>query len=681
MNLLLQNPMRALVILLCFFASNTARAQPPQLPGGFVVDTANKNLIRLVGSDMGTFIMEQDVTLNVITGNVVFEHQGDRLYADSARLNMTKNVVHAYGNVKVVQSDGTLAYADRMYYDGNSKNVELIGKVELISQSDFLWSERIDYNLGTKIGKYNTGGTLQSGSTIIESRAATYYGKTDDARFKGDVNVLDPEYEVVSSDLNYNTKSRIVTFYGPSIINNDSSTLYTSSGTYDSEQEVAIFRKRSSIISGSQYMEADSMYYDRKTGLGVGTGNVLVMDTVRNSTMYCQLATVNELTKQVMATIRPYAELVRDGDTTYVKADTFFTEPKSNLLRFKTPITAQDSLLQALDILYRDLGTGILLDSNLVQQLDSLHENTLELIDNDSLFDFRTPQDSLMEIEVPTDTFPQISAAEQVLIDSLEMLAVADSLDIELDLSEAENWAEDEVDVANEPSYIAPQKDEDPRYFIAYRNVLVYSDSFQARADSMSYSQEDSLMQFHKKPVLWARDAQITGDVIIALVDTNEIRWVRIPKNGIIINQSTKANEVMFDQIQGNVIWAYFSNNETDSIVAMGNAETIYYITDEDDAYMGVSEASAANLRIDFYTDSSGRRAIKQITFYRDANRKTTPMRQSKPESLRLNRFQWRNDERVHSLEDFFKEVEQPRITDNSLHKEDIKNQLQRSEN
>lgn len=661
-------------------------AQPPRLPGGFVVDTTNKELIRLVSSDLGTFIIEDNVTINVITGNVVFEHKGDRLYADSARLDLTHNVVHAYGHVKVEQTDGTVAYADRMYYDGNTKNVELVGNVELQSGTDFLWSDKIDYNLSSQIGRYNHGGTLQSGSTIIQSKQAVYYGKTNDARFKGDVNVLDPEYEVVSAELGYNTDTRVVTFLGPSIINNDSSTLYTSSGTYDSENEIAIFKNRSSITSESQYMEADSMYYNRKTGLGIGTGDVLVVDSSRNITVYCQFATVNELTKQVMATIKPYAVMVKDGDTTYVKADTFFSEPKRNLERLVQPLTAQDSLLQALDILYRDVYSGRLLDSTLVQQLDSIHLLHPDLVDTVSPFDFRNPSDSALRHSFTDssliDTFLQSDypLTDIDTQDSLDIHRVTTS-DVNDSLSNAViPWSEEEYEgYSAAPTVETP---EDPRYFIAYRNVLVYNDSFQARADSMSYSQEDSLMQFFKRPVFWTRNTQITGDVIIALVDTQQLRKITIPKNGIIVNQSTEANEVMFDQIQGNRIYAYFSNNEIDSVVAVGNAETIYYITDEEDAYVGVSQAMSGDLRIDFYTDTHhNRRAIKQITYYKEVQQKTSPLTQVKPESLRLNRFVWRKEERIRTLEEFFAEVEQPGKAKDKLHKEEIRDQLIRLEN
>lgn len=678
--------------------------QIPRLPGGFAVDTANKDLIRLISSEVGTFILENDITLNVLVGTVIFEHKGDRLYADSARLDITRNIVHAYGNIKVEQTDGTVAYADRMYYDGNTKNVELVGNVELNSGADYLWSDKIDYNLGSQIGKYNNHGTLQSGATVIESKTAIYYGKTNDARFKGDVNVLDPEYEVVSADLGYNTDTRVVTFFGPSIINNDSSTLFTTKGTYDSEAEIAIFRERSSIQSESQYMEADSMYYNRKTGLGIGTGDVVVIDSTREITLYCQFSTVNELTKQVMATVQPYAVMIREQDTTYVKADTFFTEPVANLTRIFTPRNAQDSLLQALDILYRELDKGTLLDSNTVRELDSLHQQIEQedtLLDA-AMFDFRnnTTTDTLQQPAV--DTLPEVNEATgpendvgtvdslfipPIVPDSAAQMTRPETGAEDLMFSEDSLFVADSVNTDTDPllgededllAYGNDREEEDPRYFNAYRNVVVYNDSFQARADSMFYSQEDSIMQFHIKPVLWSRNGQITGEVILAMVDTQHLRWVKIPKNGIIVNQSTEANEVMFDQIQGNTIWAYFTENEMDSIVALGNAQTIYFIKDEYDAYVGVSEADAADLKIEFYTDSSGQRAIRNITYYKENNQKTTPMRMSQPDKLRLSRFIWRKEERVNSLDEFFRLVygKQENAGEKPLLKDEIQEKL-----
>ncbi len=668
------------ILLTCLFPFSV-KAQLPQLPGGFKVDTVNKETIHLISSEMGTFLIENNITLNILKGNVAFEHKGDKLYADSARLNITKNIVHAYGNVKIEQTDGTVIYADKMFYDGNTKNVELIGAVELHSGEDHLWSEKLDYNLKSQIGKYNNKGTLQTGNTVIESKSAVYNGKTHDARFKGDVNVLDPEYEVVSADLNYNTKTKLVSFFGPSIINNDSSTLFTTQGTYDSDKEIAIFKNRSSIQSDAQYMEADSMYYDRKTGWGFGTGNVILIDTSKKTTLYCNYSAINEQSKQALATGNPYAVMARDQDTTYITADTFFAEPTKNLNRIKQPQNAQDSLLLELDMLTRKAASGELLDSNLVKSLDSLHQEmpNIDTMNVEEIMDFRQGEDTAVNL---MDTTKILTTDTISILDTNIVANLVDTTIISADSSSTKSiktiskWEDEEDDWETSNS----EKKEEPRYFIAYRNVVVYNDSFQAKADSMSYIQDDSLMQFFYKPVLWSRNAQVTGEIIKAFVDTNELRWVHVPKNGIIVNQSTTANAIMFDQIQGNEIWAYLKKNEMDSVLVFGNAQTIYFIQDEDDAFVGASEATSQDLKIIFYEDSSQKRAIKEIIYYGENTQKTTPMQEAHPELLRLSRFVWRKSEKLNTLEDFFEFVYRKDKTEKPLLKEEIKDKLKKKD-
>lgn len=640
---------------------------------------------------MGTFLLDKEETINILVGKVLFEHKGDRLYADSARLNITKNIVHAYGNVKIEQTDGTTAYADMMYYNGNNKNVELTGNVELSSGADHLWSKKVLYNLTTQIGSYSNNGTLQTGNTIISSKSATYNAKTDYARFKGDVNVLDPAYEVVSADLGYNTVSRVVTFFGPSIINNDSSTLYTTKGTYDAAYEVAHFENRSSIQSGKQYMEADTLDYDRKIGHGIGKGNVFLIDSTQNATLYCELAIINELTKQMMATQEPYLRIIKDSSTMYFKADTFY----SGLVRYLSlsqdsnqVLSAQDSLFRALDILQRDASYGKVLDSQLVDKLDSLQllkeqrRATFDANQRDEVIDFRQPtSDTVIKPIITKDSMDffidtSSNAADISLTDSTVDKALFDSIYIpdsiqtlaQQDMDKDMYVDTDEILLPNNPV-----DTNDLRYFIGYRNVIVYSDSFQARCDSVFYSQKDSIMQMHYNPIVWSRNGQITGTIILAHVDSNNIKWVKIPQNGIIINQSTMANEVMFDQIQGNTIWAYFTNNEMDSILAKGSAQTIYYAKDESDAYVGVSEASSGDVKIIFEADSTNQRQIDKIIYYNSFEQKMTPMEQAKPSLIRLNRFAWRKTEKLPDLEAFFKAVYKD---EEKLHKNHVQEAL-----
>ena len=59
------------------------------------------------------------------------------------------------------------------------------------------------------------------------------------------------------------------------------------------------------------------------------------------------------------------------------------------------------------------------------------------------------------------------------------------------------------------------EKDSTNRYFEAYRNVRIFSDSMQAVADSMFYSFKDSIFRLFQKPIVWSNKSQITGDTIL----------------------------------------------------------------------------------------------------------------------------------------------------------------------
>lgn len=652
----------------------------PQLTVGTVSDTTTRpsgNEIRLIQSEYGTFYLEKEQTINVVVGNVIFEHKGERLYADSARLNITNNTLHAYKNVKITQTDGTICYADYMFYNGNTEIVELNGNVQIISGDDILWSDKIIYNLKTNIGYYDVGGILQSGTTVISSKYAQYNGNTNDARFKGNVNVEDPDYLIVSSDMNYNTESKIVRFYGPSVIKSDSTILYTKNGYYDTYNEVAQFNNRSSIFTQNQYIEADTMDYDKKTSLGIGRGNVVLLDSLRKINIYGQFATLNELTGQALVTKDPFAVIYEDKDTTWVVADTFFTEPTKNLALYESipqNMSAQDSIIYTLDILRRSM-----------IEVDSTNNDSTELNFDLFLYDTLTDNSPIILPDIDSNFIDPIrgyidtSAFTQTdNIDSTNTSPTpSDSLNVSVDtLKFDRQLLQEDISVDNISEINKTTENDDPRYLVAYRNVFIYNDSFQAKADSLRYSQEDTLLILYKNPVVWSQDQQVLGDIIEALIDSNEIRYVHIPKNGILIAQSTKKNEIMFDQIQANEIFAYFSSNEIDSVIGIGNAQTIYYATDEGNRYIGVSKAESKNLKMIFSPDSiTTERKLKDIYYYTDHTQEMLPMKDAPIAELKLSRFRWRASEKFHSKYDFLQMINNRQYS--SSLREEIMNDIQ----
>lgn len=292
-------------------------------------DTSGKVQIEILPGN-GTvlqYIQTDSGGVNKLIGNVALKQGETLLYCDSAYIDLAKNNVQAFGNVNIIQPGGTQVQSDYLRYTGNTKDAYLLGNASLTDGKNNLWTEELEYNLGTKIGVYTKGGTLQSESTTLSSNAGTYNVKTKDARFTGEVIVSDPQYDVTSDDLGYNTERKLVTFYGPSVVKNDKSELRTSRGTWDAKNEVAHFPVRSSIQSDGQNIEADKMDYNRKTGYGVATGNVVALDTSRHTTLYSGYARYNERSRKLLAAIKPVIKQVHTNDSLYLRADTFFSEP------------------------------------------------------------------------------------------------------------------------------------------------------------------------------------------------------------------------------------------------------------------------------------------------------------------------------------------------------------------
>jgi lipopolysaccharide export system protein LptA len=259
------------------------------------------------------------------TGDVAFQHGTDLLFCDTAILNQQKNNLEAFGNVKIVQANGTTILSDYLSYTGNIKKAYLRGNVSLNSGTDNLWTEELDYNLNTKIGNFYQNGTLQSSSTTVSSTLGTYNTQSKEARFTDQVFVTDTAYNIESKDLGYNTGSRMMRFFDSTVVTNESSVLRTSRGLYDSKYQIAHFSLRSSIRNKEQYIEGDTLDYNKVTGLGKAIGNVIILDTAQKSTLYCGKAFYNDRQKTLLAIEKPVLKRVDKEDSLFVRADTFFS--------------------------------------------------------------------------------------------------------------------------------------------------------------------------------------------------------------------------------------------------------------------------------------------------------------------------------------------------------------------
>ena len=96
-------------------------------------------------------------------------HQEDiYMYCDTAVL-MNKQLV-ADGNVIIQQGDSLSVFADSLRYDGTSRLADLYGEIVLIKGSQQLFTNRMTYDLKTKIAIFREGATLTNDTIHISSK-------------------------------------------------------------------------------------------------------------------------------------------------------------------------------------------------------------------------------------------------------------------------------------------------------------------------------------------------------------------------------------------------------------------------------------------------------------------------------------------------------------------------------
>lgn len=290
-------------------------------------DTAGKVNVDIVFAEYGEYVQTDTNSFNKLVGDVQLKQGESKMYCDSAYLNVETNNVEAFGDVLIIQPDGTQITGDYLRYIGNKKLAYMIGNVALTDGKDNLWADQVVYDMSTKIGTYSNGGTLQSDNTTLSSNRGTYNLKTKDARFTEEVFVYNPEYDIVSKDMGYNTETKIVVFYDHSVITSDKSVLITTCGTYNTVLEIAHFPCRSSSQTEEQYIESDSSYYDRQKGAGLAKGDVIAVDTVKKTTLYCGIAYIDEIAKTMLATRIPVLKKMNGNDSLFIRADTFYSAP------------------------------------------------------------------------------------------------------------------------------------------------------------------------------------------------------------------------------------------------------------------------------------------------------------------------------------------------------------------
>ncbi|MDR3340205.1 MAG: hypothetical protein LBT25_08985 [Candidatus Symbiothrix sp.] len=260
----------------------------------------------------------------ILRGNVIFKHDSVYMYSDSAYWYSVTNSLEAFGSVRIEQGDSLTMYGSYLNYDANTKLAKMRENVRMENKRVTLFTDNFDYDRVQNLAYYFDGGMLVDSINELTSIYGQYSPGTKIAFFKDEVRLHNPQFELSSDTLKYNTESKIAFITGPTVIESDSGTIHSQRGWYHTISEESMLYDRSLVVSKDQTktITADSIFNNRTIGFVEAFGNMVLNDTVKKLILMGNYGYYDEVTKFAFAT--DSAQLIEFSrvDSLFLHADT-----------------------------------------------------------------------------------------------------------------------------------------------------------------------------------------------------------------------------------------------------------------------------------------------------------------------------------------------------------------------
>lgn len=486
----------------------------PQVP---TMDRSNPDKFFLEQADVLYAVDNDSTGRQIVSGNVVFRKQGMMMYCDSAYYYPASSSLEAFGNVRMQQGDTIKVNADYANYDGFTEQAQLQSRgtgrevtLEHISKGDktrkTLHTDVLDYNMIIGEASYHTGGRMYNRSLVnnqtdtLSSVSGTYNTQTKLAEVSENVFLRNARSRLHTERLLYHTDTRIVELVERTTINSGADDIITSQGQYNTAEGNAVLSSRSIITHRDSTgnvttLEGDSIIYDKLT---------------RVSQAYMFTSPERRPAPMVITDTARHAILIGGYGYYNDSTHTAYAERYPLLKEYSRPDTI---FLRAEKVFLQTFNAGV------------------------------KPQ--------PTDS---------LLSDSLRP---------------------------------------EPEYHIAkaYNRARIFRSDIQGIADSITFVSRDSMVFMHRKPIVWSGERLVSGSEIHVHFNDSTPDWALLPRKGLI---AEAIEEGFYNQLRAGRIHATFTpEGELDDILAHTDVQTIFLPQEKDSTYNKLVNAVGDTLSID----------------------------------------------------------------------------------
>ena len=627
-----------------------------------------------------------------VKGPATFLHNGAYMFCDSAIWNVSFNQVEAYQNVKLVQkktvlkSDNVIYYADDNLARFRGDLVEVYDK-----DKNTLRTRYLDYNTEDSTAKFTFGGAMRtSKGEIIESDRGTYDGKTGICRFEDNVEMFTDSLFIKTNSLDYDTNENKAYFGKKTQMWKRDIYLRGEYGWYAQDSGVVYFDTDVYMSNPDYEGWCDTLYYWQHSRNGRMRKNVELLDSLHKMYFVSDAAnmsfdTVNNL----------YARLFMDPASIYVgentdnQIDTLFSRADTMLFYTQRACDISEELKKDSEEARKQVNFDAIgeADKKAAEKKEQEKKAAIEKLPEYIAYKKRQEiaekkrQDSIAAAQAKAEKDSLAAVAALAAADSLK--ALSDTPDVPAEkpaaidsvparepalpeIQAAEPVAEDTPPVVSEElpaadsllsaqdSLMAPSDSLSAgtpeaaadttklRFIKGYRNARIYRTDIQARADSIYFSQLDTLLRMYLDPVIWNDNRhQLTSEEVVMQMKDNSFDRANLHGNAMIISQE---DSVHFDQIKSTEMLGYFnSDNTLRRFDALGGVNAMFYM--QEDSVITILNSKQAQFMM--VTMKNG--TAERIKYYESVNSDAYPVYNLPKDKQRLKGFKWREDEQPKS--------------------------------
>lgn len=500
-----------------------------------------------------------------------------------------------------------ILFADRQgsrRIDSTQEFQFLVGHVKLKQENTLFYCDSAVYNKNLRIIEAFGNVHINDNDSIhTYAQYLLYHVDSKIANLHKKVKLTDGKSSLFSEDLQYDINQKIGEYHNNGRVENAGSVLTSKEAVYYADLKDVYFKQNVKLVDPKYKLTTDSLLYNTETEIAT----------------FIALTNIEDSAKRKIRTREGFYDLKHKRS--YLSSRSVIEDGAVRIIadQIETIDSTGYHKLTG-NAVYTDTTQGIAVLANLIEA-------------NRRESSFRATQHPLLIIRQNADsifiTADTLNSGKLSKLHETDTLALKDTLTGKL--------------VINGKILSSDSSD---RYFQAYRNVRIFSDSLQAVSDSLFYSGLDSVFQLFQEPILWSNNNQVTGDTIYLYTKNKKADRLFVYDNGLLIS---KARENMFNQIRGNRLNGYFLDGAIHYMRAQGNAESIYYLEDDNKLLIGVNKALGDIIDLRF-----AEKALNRVVFINDVKGTLYPIRQF-PDAERLLRgFIWHEDRRPKSKFELF---------------------------